>query len=423
MAPSQGPQLFSAFWKTTRGFVTKAVNVVKARTPFLKPALQLQPIYEYVPRQGAVNRVLQARQAHRRFFSTARSAARRTGDAYRASRVAAQVSRSAFAKPFASTLRPNLTGGALPRTAGGYALGGRVGGARYFSHGAARPADVIYNVSAGMRAFWLSGTNLKSNGLQDKIRAKRMQVEAKQKDTTNDQRYPPVSGSYIDFNISPSLSAFGCFSPFGAPTTTPDALEPFTLNAENFMNVLSVDFVQAVKELELIHADIRRLSALGDLPIKLINSTTLRVCFPGYEQELVERLCADLGVMRGIIGQDEDFEAQNGSHVALQFPFAPSSSPSEIADQDIPALTNESASQGGEMGWDSVMSSSGAWDTPDGSVTGYYLNDTLETNPWAESDSASSSSQLVDVSRIESDEMNDSMLFPYSEDGIRMQVP
>ncbi|KZZ92636.1 hypothetical protein AAP_02717 [Ascosphaera apis ARSEF 7405] len=423
MAPSQGPQLFSALWKTTRVFVTKAVDVVKARAPFLKPALQLQPIYAYVPRQGAVNRVLEARQFQRRFFSTARASARRTGDAYRASRVASQISRAAFAKPFASTLRPNLTGGALPRTAGGYALGGRVGGARYFSHGAARPADVVCNVSAGMRAFWLSGTNLKSNGLQDRIRAKRLQIQQQKEKRTHDQKYPTISGSYIDFNISPSLSAFGCFSPFGAPTATSDALEPLTLNSENFMNVLSVDFVRAVKELEMIHADIKRLSALGDLPIKLINSTTLRIRFPGYEQEVVERLCADLGVMRGVVGQDEDFEVQHGSHIALQYPFAPSSSPSEAPIDEMPELTNMSASRDGDFNYQSVMSSSAAWDTPNGSESGYYLNDTLESNPWAMTDSDSSPSDLIELSALDSSEMNESMLFPYSDDDLRMQIP
>ena len=39
------------------------------------------------------------------------------------------ISQFAGRAPFASTLRPNLTGGALPRTAGGYGLGsGRIGG-------------------------------------------------------------------------------------------------------------------------------------------------------------------------------------------------------------------------------------------------------------------------------------------------------
>ncbi|KAI5281184.1 hypothetical protein KEM54_003380, partial [Ascosphaera aggregata] len=250
MAPSQGPQLISALWKSTRLFVTKAAQVVKARAGSFKPghALQLQPIYEYVPRQQGWSRVLHAKQAQRRFFSTIKTPARKVGDAYRASRLAAQVNRAAFTKPFASTLRPNLTGGALPRTAGGYAIGGRIGGARYFSNGAAKPADVIYNVSAAMRAFWLSGTNLKSNGLEERIRSKRLQMEA-QKNNSGGQIYPPVSGSYIDFNISPELSAFGCFSTLGTPKSTSEGLEPLTLNADNFMNVLAIDLARAAKEI------------------------------------------------------------------------------------------------------------------------------------------------------------------------------
>ena len=67
------------------------------------------------------------------------------------------VAQLAGRAPFASTFRPNLTGGVLPRTASGYGLGsGRMGGARYFSHAPAAPAQVMQNVSVGMRAFFLS---------------------------------------------------------------------------------------------------------------------------------------------------------------------------------------------------------------------------------------------------------------------------
>lgn len=63
------------------------------------------------------------------------------------SATARAVGRLTSRAPFASTLRPNLTGGAFPRTAGGYSLGGgRAGGARYFSHTPTAPAQVI-NVS------------------------------------------------------------------------------------------------------------------------------------------------------------------------------------------------------------------------------------------------------------------------------------
>jgi hypothetical protein len=39
----------------------------------------------------------------------------------------------------------------------------------------------------------------------------------------------------------------------------------------------------------------------------------------------VERLCDDIGIERGIVGQDSDFDAVAGAQMALRFPFAPES--------------------------------------------------------------------------------------------------
>src|SRR5690606_5340837 len=71
------------------------------------------------------------------------------------------LSRHTAFSPFATTLRPKLCGGAMPRTMGGYSLGGQ--GVRYFSHGPAAPAQVISQVSSAMRAFMLNGKEKMSN--------------------------------------------------------------------------------------------------------------------------------------------------------------------------------------------------------------------------------------------------------------------
>ncbi|KAI5289683.1 hypothetical protein KEM52_000696, partial [Ascosphaera acerosa] len=412
------------------------------------------PIYEYIPRQQGFNRALHAKQLQRRLFSSLRSSAAaaaattaRGSGGGSAAAAAGRAARAAFARPLASPLRPNLTGGALPRTAGGYAFGGSAGRARGFCHGAARPAEVISNVSAGMRAFWLSGSNFKTSALQEQIRLKRLGVEAQREREREREREAARrrraaaeqrqcrAGSYIDFNLAPSLTALGS----DLPPTTPATL---TLNTENLMGVLSADFARAARELEMVHADVKRLSALGDLPITMVNGTTLRVCFPGYERELVERLCTDIGVVRGVIGQDEDFEASNGSDVALQFPFAPSrcdtcGSPSErdafgyddAREQgwggSLPGLTETSSSAdsggGGRAGgpWRTPSSSSAGWDTPDYSIAGYDLLNSPSTNPWLATEDGLAVSETIELSDLAAglDRDGASLENEYSSDG------
>jgi len=56
-----------------------------------------------------------------------------------------------------------------------------------------------------------------------------------------------------------------------------------------------------------IFQDLRRLSSLGDLPITLADTNTLRVHFRGCDAELVNRLCDEVGVCRGVVHEDERF--------------------------------------------------------------------------------------------------------------------
>jgi hypothetical protein len=243
------------------------------------------------------------------------------------SATASAVSRLTTRAPFGSSLRPNLTGGAFPRTAGGYSLGGgRTGGARYFSHTPAAPAQVVNNVSAAVRAFWLSGQKAQFDGMTPAGEKKyrnitNLQEEAGRKMQSAAKNAP---GSFIDFHVSPTVTAL---SPLGTTFPFGSVMEHSApnLNTDGFLDVLSIDFARALKDLAATMNDLKRLSTLGDLPITLEEKSILRVRFPGCDAETVERLCAEIGVQRGLIFQDEDFDASAGAHMALLFPFAPTS--------------------------------------------------------------------------------------------------
>lgn len=230
--------------------------------------------------------------------------------------------------PFANALRPNLTGGALPRSAGGYSIGG---GARYFSHSPAAPAQVVQNVSQAVRGFFLSGQKLRYDGLGPRGQKQYRAVSALEDESMTKLGgfTSTTPGAYIDFQLSPTVTAL---SPIAAAISSASQTSGFkaeaaaaSLNTEGLLDVLSADFGRALKDLTAVFADLRRLAILGDLPITLEKKDTLRIRFPGMDALTIERLCDDIGVQRGIVGEDEGFEASTGVPVALQFPFAPDS--------------------------------------------------------------------------------------------------
>ncbi|PHH80079.1 hypothetical protein CDD80_2921 [Ophiocordyceps camponoti-rufipedis] len=241
------------------------------------------------------------------------------------SRRVAQLSGRA---PFASTLRPNLTGGALPRTAGGYSLGGN---ARFFSHTPAAPAQVVQNVSQAMRAFFLSGQRLRYDGVGPNGSPKYRTVSARDDEIMRSMARTARSapGAFIDFHLKPTITALGplAMAVVGASDasgSTADA--PYysaTLHNEGLLDVLSADFKRALQDLTAVDADLKRLSALGDLPVMLEGRDKLRVRFPGLDADTVERLCDDLGIQRGVVGQDCEPDVAAGELGMLKVPFAP----------------------------------------------------------------------------------------------------
>ena len=274
----------------------------------------------------------------RRFLSTTASPRKFDRTRLPVSTISRTVSQLPGRAPFASALRPNLTAGAFPRTAGGYSAtgAGRLGGARYFSHTPAAPAQVVNNVSQAVRAFWLSGQRARYDGVESSGRSKYVAVSAAAEETRIKMSGLPAfaPGAWVDFRITPTVTAL---SPLAAmagegvfgPTAAAAAAAGFksngaSLNAEGFLDVLSTDFARQLRDLAAVMADLKKLTDLGDLPIELREKgVVLRVRFPGVDGETVERLCDDAGVLRGVVGEDKEFGLSAGVPVALKFPFAP----------------------------------------------------------------------------------------------------
>lgn len=313
--------------------------VQTALEPVLEPAFARgsrprQPIHPVAFLRQLKSRSFhsKASKAGARQFSTA---PRPDNTKFLKTKVGRAVSSFTGQAPFASTLRPNLTGGALPRSAGGYGLGsGGIGGARYFSHGPASGAQVVQNVSQAVRAFWISGQKAQFDGLNARGEACFRAVSAVQDQTM--RKLSAISsaatalqgesapGSSLDFRLNPTVTALGPLAaafPFPSATALP-AAEP-SINTEGFLDVLSSDFARALKDLTATLADLQKLAVLGDLPVKLVEAKgghTLRVRFPGVDGDTVEALCLDLGLTRGIVTEDPDFT--RSIPVPLKFPLA-----------------------------------------------------------------------------------------------------
>ncbi|OHE90691.1 casein kinase II beta 2 subunit [Colletotrichum orchidophilum] len=342
--------------RTTKMIRTKLANATRpaveaelAHIPIRTTPTGRQPIHPAaLLRQKRAGRWYSTQSINntvRRWISTSGSngpsssgSARFSRTSFPSSNTSRRVGQMTGRAPFASTLRPNLTGGAIARTQGGYSVGG---GARYFSHTPAAPAQVIQNVSVAMRAFCLSGKRVQYDGLnargEKRYRSVSEVEQAAYVKMMGATRGNP--GSFVDFHISPTVTALSPLATAAAAGfTSANAEDPptTTLNEDGFLDVLSIDFARALKDLAVVFADLKRLAILGDLPITMEKKSVLRVRFPGVDAETVERLCDDAGVQRGIVGQDADFETENGVLMALQFPHAP--------DDDVKTITSPGGS-------------------------------------------------------------------------------
>ncbi|KAJ5684665.1 uncharacterized protein N7477_001010 [Penicillium maclennaniae] len=411
MAPPNGHLLLPKMWRAARFAYEKASKAIRAKLPepTQQASLRYQPAYARINRQP-INRVAAIRQSRSRYFSTRAanafiSAVRGVQadlGGYKTTRVASNISRLTSRAPFASTLRPNLTGGTLGRTAGGYAVGaGRFGGARYFSHGPAAPAQVIQNVSQGVRAFFLSGQKVRFDGIDPRTGEKRykavsaLQDQAGRKMTANPHN---ASGSFLDFQLSPTITAFGALAALDKKTGVASVE---TLNSDGLMDLLSADFARALKEFALVMNDLKRLSTLGDLPIMLHDRSTIRVRFPGCDADTVERLCDEVGVQRGRITQDEDFELRTGADLALLFPFAPSYAPSSDTEYLFEKASLHKSQQSDELDWHGMISPESPLSKDSGLDTSPAISfddkELFGSNPWTASPSVYSSINISEL--------------------------
>jgi hypothetical protein len=386
----------------------KTSNLIRARLPESSRPLnsELQPVVARNPPRQPIHPAAYLRQSKGRWYtthSTVVAALRR----FSSSAAGPKYNRSSFPKsaigsavtrlptqaPFATTLRPNLTGGALPRSAGGYGLGGGRAGARYFSHTPASPAQVVNNVSAAVRAFWLSGQRVQYDGMNPHTGEKRYRtVSVLQEQAGRTMRLLPraTPGSFVDFQLSPVVTALSPLSKGDLSATPAERTE--SLNTEGLLDILSIDFSRALRDLSAVLTDLKRLGQLGDLPITLLDKSTLRVHFPGCDALTVENLCDEVGVQRGIVHQGPDFDAFVGTEMALLFPFASSGTASFVSETEKSARSAKRQCQDG-VNWESMISPSltslGFSNRSVDSLDSAY--EEVEANPWLSSPSGYSS--------------------------------
>ena len=236
-----------------------------------------------------------------------------------------------------------MTGGALPRSTGGYTLGG-IGrnNVRHFSHTPASQAQVIQNVSTAIRAFWLSGQKARFDGVDNKTGEKRWKTVSQAQDQAcSTMRKACLSkaskGSTLEFRLSPTITALGTFGP--STPVLQEGLSTQTLNASGLLDGLAADFARTLQDLATILNELKRLSTLGDLPLSVSASSPtdvssackiLKVHFPGCDGQTVENICIELGVKRGIVKEDEEWTGARDAEMALLFPFAESRPTSSV---------------------------------------------------------------------------------------------
>ncbi|KAL8826954.1 MAG: hypothetical protein Q9191_003477, partial [Dirinaria sp. TL-2023a] len=229
---------------------------------------------------------------------------------------AAKCIRQRGAVPFASTLRPNLTCGTLPRNT--------LGVARHFSSGTTCQAQVIHNVNAGIRTLLVGGGKARFDGVDPTTGNKRFKTVTKTQEKAlkrfDNCKAASAKGTSLEFRLSPTIT-----------TLLPSlGFEQRPSLDNNVLNALSTDFAHAVNDLTLTLTDLKRLSALGNFPLSLISTPkgpALSIRFPGCDAETVSNLCEELGIVRGIVREDEDWKESKEVEMALLFPFAPAGHP------------------------------------------------------------------------------------------------
>lgn len=170
-----------------------------------------------------------------------------------------------------------------------------------------------------------------------------------------------MKGTNLEFKLSPTITAL---SPVFSSANQQSTFGTTSLNDLDVLDNIATDLALAVKDLAVILADLRVLSAFGDLPISLTTTSTgpvLRIRFPGCDADLVSRLCDEVGVRRGIISEDEAWTAEKDVEMALLFPFGPMGEDGAATEMDDAAeyFNQKSLDQGcrpEELEWRHMLS-------------------------------------------------------------------
>lgn len=180
---------------------------------------------------------------------------------------------------------------------------------------------MLQNVNAGIRAFYINGSKARFDGTDPVTGENRFRAISQTEDKVYKQwaKTPSTSlakGTTLEFRLSPTITAL-----------SPSSNEETTLQTSALLHNLSGDFFRTVHDLATISHDLSLLSRFGALPLSLSrtpNGPILAVRFPGCDAESVAHLCDEVGVTRGVIRGDAEWEESKEVEMALLFPFAPS---------------------------------------------------------------------------------------------------
>ena len=181
----------------------------------------------------------------------------------------------------------------------------------------------MHNVSAGMRAFLLRGGKVRYDGVDPKTGEKRFRAVTATQDKAMSaftRSNASARGTNLEFKISPTVTALA------NTLSHHEQEESVTLQTPDLLKTLSGDFARSLQSLSSVVNDLQRLSSLGSLPIALNekpDGPVIVVRFPGCDADIVSRLCDEVGVMRGIIKEDAEWQEDKEVQMALLFPFAP----------------------------------------------------------------------------------------------------
>ena len=191
-------------------------------------------------------------------------------------------------------------------------------------------------------------------------------------------------GASVTFRIAPTVTAF---SPFAASTaySVYSAGQELETEAQaalttSTMAALSTDFARALRDLAAVTKDLERLSKLGDLPLSLSpDGTRISVRFPGCDARVVEALCDEVGVVRGVVREDEGWGDDRAVEMALLFPFAPSREESDVEGMFLKG----GKKHGLEMEWRDMLEPTLSAKSVTSAESGEFGGEgVVEFNPW-----------------------------------------